>query len=91
MLICRGPSVWARLVLPNADFQRDNCAPFASHIEGLKDVKGFRLYSFVVIYGLIVSLGKVGQEGAMMTSFSGLPDSLQSFGYVWPIISNHGQ
>jgi hypothetical protein len=63
MLICRGPSIRARLVLSNADFQKDNCAPFTSHIEGLKDEKGLRLYSFVVIYGLIVSLGKVGQEG----------------------------
>ena len=91
MLICRSPSIRARLVLPNADFQRDNCAPFASHIEVLKDEKGFRLHSFVDIYGLIVSLGKVGQEGAMMTSFSGLPESLQTFGCVWRIISNHGQ
>jgi hypothetical protein len=64
MLICRGPSIRARFVLPNADFQKDNCAPFTSHrppIEGLKDEKSLRLYSFVVSYGLIVSLGKVGQ------------------------------
>jgi hypothetical protein len=61
MLICRGPSTRVRLGLRIADLPRDNCAPFASHIEGLKDEKGFRLYSFVVIYGLIVSLGKVSQ------------------------------
>jgi hypothetical protein len=91
MLICRSRSIRARLVLPNADFQRDNCAPFASHIEGLKDEKGFSTISFVVIYGLIVSLGKVGQEGAMMTSVSGLPESHQSLGCVWPIVSSHGQ
>jgi hypothetical protein len=46
MLICRGPSIRARLVLPNADFRRDNCAPFASHIEGLKDEKGFSTIFF---------------------------------------------
>jgi hypothetical protein len=33
------------------------------HPIGLKDEKSLRLYSFIVIYGLIVSLGKVGQEG----------------------------